>query len=217
MNLIDIIPFENKVFNVFSKKLLAGLLIIPYRHFNWNFSVETEDGELLLVDYINNFTNNLIESLIGCKRYRKGTFCYQRDMPNRVYHGTSTSLYPLIMKYGLLPSKFGLCWKEDREKKVPKVCLTDSLYAAEYFAYNASEEIGGDPIVLKINIEDIKEHLNIRLENFVNGCSTPLDVYKEFYSRASIASSLMVGWYLVPKKSVARILRELICMINEIH
>jgi len=100
----------------------------------------------------------------------------------------------------LLPSKAGQCWEEDKVKKPKRVCLTDSLYGAEFYALNSVEEIGGEPMVFTFDIRGITKD-QIGLERFVNGSPTPFDLCKEvcFYNR--IPPNRIRNWYFVPEKS----------------
>lgn len=89
----------------------------------WNFKVKTKYRELKIDTYLHRFTKNLFDCLISCYKLRKGIFDPDSDIPDRVYHGTSTKFLSEINKNGLLPSRAGQCWEEDKDKKTPKGLL----------------------------------------------------------------------------------------------
>ena len=205
---IDLLPFERKrLMSKVRRRLTLLIKIACYRN-GWNSNVKTKYGELLFDTYLHRFTKNLFDCLISCYKFRKGIFQF-RDISNEVYHGTSTRFFSEIMKNGLLPSKAGQCWKEDKDKKPPKICLTDSMYAAEFYAINAAETVGGKPVVLVFNIRGIREKMKIKFEIFRNGPSIPFDIYKEMYFNKPIPPDRIRNWYFVPEKSAFTVLEFL--------
>lgn len=83
------------------------------------------------------------------------------------------------------------------------------MYAAEFYAINAAEKIGGEPVVLVLNIRDTRKKMKIRFEIFKNGPSTPLDMYKEIYFDEPIPPDRIRNWYFVPEKSAFAVLEFL--------
>ena len=183
-----------------ARRFLRVQLCIPYHYFGIS-KVKTKKGNISIVTYVDLFTKNLFDCLRSCSAYRTGDFNVSADVPDRVFHGTSTKFLSSIMKEGLVPSKYGQCWKEDKENKSERVYFTDSLYAAELFAEYARCEVGGGAIVLEINIESIKKDMEINMEDGVGASSTTFDLYKELSYGKSLGRELITDWYIVPKMS----------------
>ena len=197
---IDHFPFERKYLMRNVRETLTAAMSLACYMDGWNSTVKTKNGKLDFDLYLKRFTKNLFDCMESCARYRNNNFDPDSDIPNKVYHGTSTKVLPVIGRFGLLPSKAGQCWEEDKVKKPKRVCLTDSLYGAEFYALNSVEEIGGEPMVFTFNIRGITKD-QIGLERFVNGSPTPFDLCKEvcFYNR--IPPNRIRNWYFVPEKS----------------
>lgn len=191
------------------RKKLKSIMSNAYNRYGWNYKVKTRYGELHIETYVRRFTKNLFDCLISCCKVRKGIFDADTDIPSKVYHGTSTKFLSEIRKNGLLPSKAGQYWEEDKDKKPHKVCLTDSMYAAEFYARNATEIIGGQPVVLVFNIRDVREKIKIRFEIFKDEPSTPFDIYREIYSHEPIPPDKIRDWYFVPEISANTVLHDL--------
>ncbi len=208
---IDAVPvISNNLLNR-ARRHLGKHLYSSYGRYGCQGSrVETQRGSISIFTYVNRFTRSLFRCLRNCSKYEMGVFNAITDLPNRVYHGTSTKFLNLILKEGLLPSKYSQCWKEDKEQKSPMVYLTDSVYAAERFAIEASRRIGGEPIVIEVNIMRLKDKLNFRLEKSYNGHSTTLNIYMEIYSENPIHPTLISNLYMLPKIPVAALLEEMI-------
>jgi len=147
-------------------------------------AVKTKSGELDIKKYSKKIVKNLFDCLISCIFYLSDKFM-KIYLPDRLYHGTTTEFLPEIRENGLLPSETGKCWGKDSKKGIQKVCLTDCMYVAEYYAVIAAKKWGGKPIVLEIDVKDIKDKSQIRFELFK--FRRPIDVYKEIYFTYSIS------------------------------
>lgn len=134
--------------------------------------------------------------------------------PKTLFHGTTTAFLTNIAKEALHPSKVGQCWIEDKYKKPRKVCLTDSLYAAEYFALVAAEEVGGGAVVLKVNVKGLEDKMYTMTETLSNDGSTVFGKYFEFYFTESIPPNRIRVWYVLPKPSAYELLTYLIDCSN---
>lgn len=85
-----------------------------------------------------------------------------------LYHGTSSNNWDSIRTEGLVPGKSrgGDAWAQSRKmalveqasKRAPSVFVTDDQEVAIQFALYAFEEVGGKPVIVKIDVpEDIFE------------------------------------------------------------
>lgn len=83
-----------------------------------------------------------------------------------LYHGTSSVNLASIKALGLVPrhAKGGDRWATEHhmrlaqfaKKREPSVFITDEAENAEDFAHYAVEEIGGDPVIIKLHVpEDV--------------------------------------------------------------
>jgi hypothetical protein len=120
-----------------------------------------------------------------------------------------------ILEEGLNPLKAGQVWKEDvvysgaKKFVLPRSYLTDSLYAAEYFAQVAEKRIGGTPIILKVNVKGVKESLFLDIEQFEKEnepTKVGFDTYKEFWFEQSLPPSRIKGWHIIPTRSLSLVM-----------
>lgn len=83
-----------------------------------------------------------------------------------LYHGTSSVNLACIKALGLVPghAKGGDRWATEHHMRLarfakerePSVFLADKSERAKYFAYIAVEEMGGDPVIIKLHVpEDV--------------------------------------------------------------
>jgi hypothetical protein len=119
--------------------------------------------------------------------------------PDMLFHGTTSKNLPSIMKKGLDPSEAGQVWKDIIDTMLDWVYLTDSLYAAECFSIVAATRLGGDPVILKVNVRDLKGSLNVDYEQFDDKPKrVAFDVYKEFWSEHTLSPRRIRGHYKIP-------------------
>jgi len=165
-----------------------------------------------LSEYSDTFIKNLFSSLMNFKKVFQGSSMDTIRIPNTLYHGTTTLFLSSIMKEGLLLGKAGQCWTEDYKDEPLKICLTDSLYAAEFFAHVAAKKIGGEPVVLSIDIKGMNT-LKIKIEVFTSngGGSRVFDIYREFFFTEPIPPDRVKGWYRLPEPSAFMLL---ICLAD---
>lgn len=150
--------------------------------------------------YYSKFLNNLFACFENMVHLHQGLL-RRIPTPRILFHGTATVSLPGIVKEGLHPSKAGQCWSEDKYKKPRKVCLTNSQYAAEYFALVAAEEVGGEGVVLEINVKGLEDKMRIRAETLSNGSSILFGKYFEFCFTEPIPPDRIKISYILPKLS----------------
>lgn len=175
--------------------------------------IANRDPTLNIPKYRSRFVNNLFACFVNMVHLHRGLL-KRIPIPNTLFHGTTTAFLTNTMKEGLTPSKAGQCWIEDKCKKLRKVCLTDSLYAAEYFALVAAEEVGGEAVVLKVNVKGIQNKMHITAETLSSDGSTVFDTYFEFYFTEPILPDRIKVWYVLPKPSAYQLLTYLVYCSN---
>jgi hypothetical protein len=173
-------------------------------------TIKTRFGELDALSAYIKYPRRVVKSIFDCLKI---TTCYYLSidksllktcLPNKLYHGTTTAFLPTIEKEGLHPSEAGKCWKFYTKEVTEKVCLTPSMYIAEYYAIHASQKYGGEPIVLEINVKGVKNKSQIRLEGFRPRC--PINANFEVYFTDAIPPGRIKNWYIVPKISAFHLL-----------
>lgn len=150
--------------------------------------------------YYSKFVNNLFTCFVNMVHLHQG-LSRRIPRPHMLFHGTTTTFLPNIAKQGLLLCKAGQNWEEDKDKKFKKVCLTDSLYSAEFFALFATQKFGGQAIVLGINVKGLEERMRIMCETLVedSGVATVFERYFEFFFTEPIPPDRIKILYILPK------------------
>ena len=168
-------------------------------------TVVNRHSTLDIFKYYSKFVNNLFACFANMVHLHQGLL-KAIPIPNTLFHGTTIAFLPNIAKEGLHPSKAGQCWIEDKCKTPRKACLTDSLYAAEYFALVAAEEVGGGAVVLKVDVKGLEDKMHIMTETLSNDGSTVFGKYFEFYFTEPIPSNRIKVCYVLPKPSAYELL-----------
>jgi hypothetical protein len=187
-----------------SEALTQSMPLIP--------TIKTRFGELDALSAYIKYPRRVVKSIFDCLKITTAyAYEYLIDkpllktcLPNKLYHGTTTAFLPQIEKEGLYPSEAGKCWKFYTKEVTEKVCLTPSMYIAEYYAIHASQKYGGEPVVLEINVEGLKNKSQIRLEGFRPQCQ--INVNFEVYFTDAIPPGRIKNWYIVPKISAFHLL-----------
>ena len=175
---------------------------------------QTQTGcSLQILKYYSGFVNNIYACI---KRQHSLQHGLRVSLPRKLFHGTTTMFLEGIRKEGLQPSRRGKVWTEDKDKLLKKVCFTDSLLAAEYFAYFAAEQCGGEPVVLKINIKGLEDKMIKKPENLNrDGLFTVFECCNEFYFTEPVPSNRIKGWYVLPDCSAYLIFTLLSCEFSK--
>jgi len=199
-----LIPLEKHRITKRVSQELESILIGCFHKENI-FTIRTREGELPVKEYVRKVIKSIAKFLKGYLKQK----LYKREfrIPNILYHGTTTVFLSRIRDVGLLPSETGKNWEEDRTRGIRKVCLTDNLYAAEFYAIIAAKKWGGQPVVLEINVKSIKKLAKIRFEIFQS--KRPIDIYREIYFTTTISSKKIKNWYVVPNLSTFIILQSI--------
>lgn len=155
--------------------------------------IKTKKSILFTSDYIHVFSITFFHSLISLKELMSSMRILIDQIPNTLYHGTTTKFLPEIIKEGLLPIKAGKCWKDVNDQQV---YLTDSLFAAEFFALKATKKFGGEPVILLINVKGLKEKFKVGIERFDKETPSAFDIYKEFSIEEPISPKRIKDWYI---------------------
>jgi hypothetical protein len=159
------------------------------------FKVSTRYSRIS-AEYLRIFSRNLLESLLTTAKYLQGEFDTMTDTPDILFHGTTKKFLPVILKEGLNPAKAGLNWKEDQAKKS---FLTDSMYIAEFYALKASMTHGGEPAVLEIDVQNLKNKLHCSAEHFDEEIPRGISIYKQFACEERIPPNRINNHYIIPK------------------
>ncbi len=115
--------------------------------------------------YVNKVMNSAFFALKTNYLFRKQGKTYDYLLPNILYHGTISKFLDQIEKDGFRVSESGKCWgSHSNEHEAEKVCLTDSMHIAEYYAEHSVGRHGGDPVVLEIHIRNIVGKSKVRYE-----------------------------------------------------
>jgi hypothetical protein len=169
---------------------------------------------LQILKYYSGFVNNIYACI---KRQHSLQHGLRVSLPRKLFHGTTTMYLEGIRKEGLQPSRRGKVWTEDKDKLLKKVCFTDSLLAAEYFAYFAAQQCGGEPVVLKINIKGLEDKVIVKPENLNrNGLFTVFECCNEFYFTEPVPSNRIKSWYLLPEYSGYLIFESLVDAFSKV-
>jgi len=175
------------------------------------FKVKTMKSWFGLRKYLDIYTKNIFNCMPKLSKLLKTQSIPISDVPDVLYHGTTTMFLPEIMREGLLPSKAGKCWNKNREKRV---YLTDSLYAAEAYAINASDKFGGEPVILLIHIRNRKDKLKLSCEESNETHSSVFDIFIRFFTEDIIPREEIKDCYIFPKE---KSLYLLIAMIKDYY
>jgi hypothetical protein len=191
----DLIPFEDEKEMRMIRRVLVEVL-------GWHFLphitgfVLTKYSKMHIRTYLYIFAKNFFDSMRTTLYYLKNKEIYWKDVPDNLYHGTTTTFLPDIMKEGLLPSKVGLNWNEDKEKRV---YLTDSLYAAEFFALHAQHNHGGATVIFRVCAKDLKSKLMPKYEKILTESIRIYEAYKQFLIEEPIPPRYIRNFYLLPE------------------
>lgn len=184
------------------RKLRQAIYTVLCYYESENILVKIKYTQLSFSEYADLFLKNLFH----CFKVSWGWFLWGNriNTPTTLFHGTTTRFLSETMEQGLLPCKTGTCWEEDKYNEFKKVCLTDSLYAAEYFAHVATKKFGGEPIVLRVDVRGMRHMLTIRSETLLerNGGFRVFDSYMEMSSTEPISQDRIRDWYILPKPSM---------------
>jgi len=199
------IKFDSKPVKKARKKLIDTILhCIPYRNKikKIRYKLSFEKYVEIYVENIFNSTLTLLES-----QKRQGHILFSPIL----YHGTTTGSLDKIMKEGLLPSKAGKIWFEDRYKRS---YMTDSMYAADFFALTAAKS-SEQPVILEINIEDLIDTIkSLDFERLNHKYLSIFDIYKQFYLDQKLPPENIVNYYIFERgQSIFYVLRK----INEFY
>lgn len=176
---------------------------------------KTESNHNIKFKYYSKFVNNLFTC------FKNMVYLQQRlwrriSLPHILFHGTTTVFLPNIATKGLLPSKAGKCWSEGKYKEPRKVCLTNSLYAAENFALVATNRAGGEAVVLKVNIKELENKMHIIIDTLSNDGLTVFDKHFEFYFMKPVSPDGRIKvYYVLPKPSAFELLNWLSSNLKE--
>ena len=206
-------PLENE--NIIKKvqKRFHCVLSIFYNKYlvpkNFESEIKTKCGRKSIDEYCAMFSRSVFNCLINQSKYLSGKFI----PPRRLYHGTTSSFVPKIVKEGLIPSIPGRYWSEDKYNWVKRVGLTDSMYAAEYFALNARKRFGGKPIVIEVDIEGLEDKLEIRPWSLY--AERVIDMFMEIYYTDVIPPERLKNWYFLPDIPERGVVDFIISMISK--
>ena len=172
--------------------------------------------EYVSLNYVRKFNNNFWRCVYTTGEFMLGKYSITNHCPDILYHGTSSLNLANILREGLDPLKAGQVWKEDALGEEEFIdhwsYLTDSLYAAEYFAHAAEVRIGGDPIILKVNVKGIKENLFCGIEQFEaenNPIKLGFGTYKEFWFEQPLPPNRIKDGYHLPTPSLGHVMLEI--------
>ena len=76
------------------------------------------------------------------------------DVPDELYHGTTTTYFAEITRYGLSPGRSDSNFAKNQVFHDDKIFLADRESESRYYAANAVTEAGGLPMVVQIRIPD---------------------------------------------------------------
>jgi len=204
--LIKRIEFEgkNKIKRV-RKKLTDEIFLCLSEH-KHVFRVKTKQSWLGLRSYLQIYVKNLFNSTLTLSRLLKKRSLPITNIPDILFHGTTTKFFNSIIDEGLLISEAGKCGR-DKEKGI---WLTDSLYAAEGFALNATDKYAGEPMILLIDISELKNKLKLSYgKNRINYPSV-FDYFKRFSVDTSISPEQILDYCIIPKDESLFLLLETI-------
>lgn len=197
LNIVNSFPFENKYKMLKIRKeferYLTGVSDGGYlTGVSGGGYITTRYQKMFLQTYIHIFTKNLFDSMLYTRKLLNGPQ-YLRDVPNILFHGTTTISSSDILRKGLLPSEARRNWIEDREKE-KKVYLTDSLWNAEVYAFYAVRKSGGDRIIFRVHVEDSKHKMNLGFDP----CRPvkAFEVNKEFSTKDPIPPKYIKNFYV---------------------
>jgi len=193
------------------RRRLAAFLYDCLLSYRRTFKVETMKSWFGLRKYLDIYTKNIFNRIPKLSKLITTKAIYFSDVPNLLYHGTTTVFLPEIMREGLLPSKAGKCWNNNREKRV---YLTDSIYAAESYALKASYKFDGEPVILLINIRNRKDRLKLIYEKSNELHSSVFDIFIQFFLEDIIPREQIKDYYIFSKE---KSLFLLIAMIKDYY
>jgi hypothetical protein len=204
--LIKRIEFEgkNKIKRV-RKKLTDEIFLCLYEH-KHIFRVKTRQSWLGLRSYLQIYVKNLFNSTLTLSRLLKKRSLPTTNIPDILFHGTTTKFFNSIINEGLLISEAGKCGR-DKEKGI---WLTDSLYAAEGFALNATDKYAGEPMILLIDISELKNKLKLSYGKNRRNYPSVFDYFKRFSVDTSISPEQILDYCIIPKDESLFLLLETI-------
>lgn len=197
---IESLPFYRTNLVNRSRRLMKEVLrsvLIGYLE-----DVRTKKGIMQVSEkqYTNKIMNSTFLALKTNYLFRKQGKTYDYFLPNIMYHGTTSKFLDQIERDGFRISESGKCWEpHTNDQKAEKVCLTDSMHIAEYYAEHSVGRHGGDPVVLEIHVKDIVGKSKVRYE--LTGGEGAIHLTKEIFFTFDIPSKNIYNWYVVPKKS----------------
>ena len=191
LNSINIIPYEQLMGEV--RKILADFMYECLYPDVRRYKVSVNQSRIGARRYLDIYTENLFSSALNLSKYHN-TGKY--PLPHIIFHGTTTKFLHRILEKGINPSMAGQCWSEDKEKKI---FLTDSLYAAEYYALNATQKYRGNPMILVLDAKGLGPKLNAGPERFQRDHSTVFDYYTQFWSEEPISPETIAEIIILPK------------------
>jgi hypothetical protein len=196
-NVIKSIPFENKNRMRKIRKELVEIVectILPYAG---ELVLTRCYNEMTFSKYLHIFAKNFFDSMYTTRSYLERGYLQHMDVPDILYHGTDETRWCNIKKQGLDPCKIGTNLASKDEEKA--VFLTDSLYVADMYSLSAQQSFGGRPIILRVNIGDLKDKLFLGYDRFPLDPYRAYQIYKEFSVRERISPRNIRNFYMLPK------------------
>jgi hypothetical protein len=199
------LPFKKEIIMRKAQKRFEYLLDILFiSQGSKKLEIKTMCGKMNINRYLRKIVKNIFDCLITNRETYLGNFI----PPDRLYHGTTSKFLCKIVREGLIPSSPGQYWDEDKHKWVKRVDLTDNIYAAEYFAIIAANRFGGNPIIIEVDVNGLKDKLKVRSWYLPTRCV--IDFFKEIYFTRVIPSKRIKNWYFIPSPSAYELVNLII-------
>lgn len=160
--------------------------------------IQTHKGKLDTLNYVRAFTKNLIASVKEEPFDIDSLASYfESALSEGLYLATTTACHPGIHAKELeLPETDE--WCTPLEEGTP---LFDSRFIAEYFALDARNTCGGEPLVLNVGPRALRIPINIEVGRILEEPHCIFQAGVMMYSDHPIPPKLVKGWYVVPNPS----------------
>jgi len=198
------LPFKKRIIMRKAQRLFECIMRFLFKEQGSKLKIKTMRSKISTNGYLRKIVKSIFECLITNLKFSSGNF----TPPDTLYHGTTNKFLAKILREGLIPSAPGHYWDEDKHKWIEKVDLTDSMYAAEYFALIAVNRFGGKPIIIEVDVSGLKDELKVRLWYLPTKCV--IDAFKEIYFTRVIPSRRIKNWYYIPSPSIYELVNLII-------
>lgn len=100
------------------------------------------------------------------------------NVPDNLWHGTTTEYFPSIVKYGLMPGEGASNFARNQIYHDDKIFLADRESEVRYYSANAAREQGGYPMVVNVKIPDPSKLLpDYDVDRYATGSASGKNTY----------------------------------------